>query len=219
MLFTVLLAACGKEEPSGSKGNEAAPTQAVQQEEVKTGTAEANSQQEDAAAAANSGEAGNAEASGDASNIGETGNTAASGDTSNIGNDDTTADSDSANVIKKVQGASDDTGIYAFIVTLSDKAADKGTLEYVYYGPKGEAQENSIVCTFRAEYYKEESGTFDIMTYYDNEIYQHMSHKSEVKVDLTFGAMVRGGNVTVYYTPDGGERTQIYYAEAEEFRG
>lgn len=119
--------------------------------------------------------------------------------------------------IKKVQGASDDSGIYSFIITLSDKAADKGTLEYIYHGTKGSAHENEIVNTFVAEYFKETAGTYDITTYYDGMINTHVKGKSEVKVDNTFGALVRAGDVTVYYTPDGGEKTEIYHAEAEEF--
>lgn len=121
-------------------------------------------------------------------------------------------------LIEKIQGASDDSGIYAFIVTLSNKAADKGSLEYLYYGPKGSAQENEIVCTFTADYYKEESGTFDIRTYYDGQVNTHLAHKSSVKVDNTFGATVRAGLVIVSYTPDGGEKQEIYRAAAEQFK-
>lgn len=130
----------------------------------------------------------------------------------------TGSDSEEDNLIKKVQGAADESGIYTLIVTLSDKIADKGTMEYIYYGTKGSAHEDVVVCTFTANYYKEEAGTYDIMTYYDGQINTHLTHKKEVKVDNTFGAMVRAGEVVVYYTPEGSETEEIYRATADDFR-
>ena len=122
-------------------------------------------------------------------------------------------------IIEKFTGAADKTGIYATVITLSDKAADKGVVEMVYCGVKGSPQENSVVNTFRIEYYKEDAGTFEINTFFDGEVYQNLHHQAKVKVNNTFGATVRAGNVTVFYTPDGGEKTEIYKADAESFIG
>lgn len=127
------------------------------------------------------------------------------------------ADDNDSNVFKKVVGASDDGGIYGIVVTLSDKAADKGVIEMIYYGAKGTPQENSIVNTFRIEYYKEEAGTYEIHTFYDGEVNLNYHHQTEVKVNNTFGADTRAGNVTIYYTPDGGETMEVYKADAEDF--
>ena len=118
-------------------------------------------------------------------------------------------------LIEKITVAADETGIYATVITLSDKVADKGVIEMIYGGVKGSPQENSVVNTFRIEYYKEDAGTFEIKTFYDGEVYQNLHHQTKVKVNNTFGAAVRAGNITVFYTPDGGEKTEIYKADAE----
>lgn len=128
-----------------------------------------------------------------------------------------TAPESKSDIIEKITGAADDTGIYAVVITLSDNAADKGVIEMVYYGPKNSPQENSVVNTFRIEYYKEDAGTFEIHTFYDGEVYQNYHHKDKVKVDNTFGAAVRARNVIISYTPDGGETQEIYRADAEQF--
>lgn len=120
-------------------------------------------------------------------------------------------------LIEKITVAVDETGIYATVITLSDKAADKGVIEMIYGGVKGSPQENSVVNTFRIEYYKEDAGTFEITTFYDGEVYQNLHHQNKVKVNNTFGATVRAGNITVFYTPDGGGKTEIYKADAESF--
>lgn len=134
------------------------------------------------------------------------------------GTDPSDPDNNEANgIIEKFTGAADNTGIYATAITLSEKAADKGTVEMIYYGPKGSPQENSVVNTFRIEYYKEDAGTFEINTFYDGEVYQNYHHQTKVKVNNTFGAIVRAGNVTVFYTPDGGEKSEIYKVDAESF--
>ena len=130
---------------------------------------------------------------------------------------ETSADDPSAE-IAKINGGADDVGIYSVVVRLTDKAADKGTVELVYHGAKGSPQENSIVNTFRIEYYKEASGTFEISTFFNGEIYQNQHHKDEVKVTNTFDATLRAGDVTITYTPDGGEPLEIFKADADYFR-
>ena len=120
--------------------------------------------------------------------------------------------------IAKINGGADEVGIYSVVVKLSDQAADKGVVEMVYYGSKGSPQENSVVNTFRIEYYKESDGTFEISTFYDGEVYQNQHHKDEVKVVNTFGATLRAGSVIISYTPDGGDTQEIFRADAEYFR-
>ena len=121
--------------------------------------------------------------------------------------------------IAKINGGADDVGIYSVVVRLTDQAADKGVIEMVYCGSKDSPQENSIVNTFRIEYYKETSGTFEISTFFNGEVYQNYHHKDEVKVTNTFDATLRAGNVTITYTPDGGETEEIFKADADYFRG
>lgn len=119
--------------------------------------------------------------------------------------------------VAKINGGADEGGIYSVVVRLTDRAADKGVVEMVYHGAKGSPQENSIVNTFRIEYYKEEAGTYEIRTYYNGEVYQNQHHKDEVKVVNTFGATLRAGDVIISYTPDGGETQEIFRADADYF--
>lgn len=119
--------------------------------------------------------------------------------------------------IVKINGAADEVGIYSVVVKLTDHAADKGEIEMVYYGAKGSPQENSIVNRFRIEYEKEPAGTFEIQTFFDGEVYQNLHHKNEVKVTNTFGATLRAGSVIISYTPDGGDKQEVFRADAEYF--
>lgn len=121
-------------------------------------------------------------------------------------------------VIAKITGGADEVGIYSIVVKLTDQAADKGIVEMVYYGAKGSPQEESIVNTFRIEYYKEQTGTFEISTFYNGETYQNQHHKDEVKVVNTFDATLRAGSVIISYTPDGGDTSEIFRADADYFR-
>lgn len=121
--------------------------------------------------------------------------------------------------VVKINGGADDAGIYSIVVRLTKQAADKGVIELVYYGPKGSPQENSIVNTFRIEYWKDEAGTFEIRTFSDGEVYQNQHKKEELKVTNTFDASLRAGLVIISYTPDGGETQEIFRADADYFRG
>ena len=120
--------------------------------------------------------------------------------------------------VAKINGGADDVGIYSIVVRLTKQAADKGTVEMVYYGAKSSPQENSIVNTFRIEYYKESSGTYEISTFFNGDVYQNQHHKEEVKVTNTFDATLRAGNVIITYTPDGGAAQEIFRADADYFR-
>lgn len=123
-----------------------------------------------------------------------------------------------SNAIAKINGGADEVGIYSVVVRLTDNAADKGVVEMVYHGAKGSPQENSIVNTFRIEYYKQSSGTYEINTFYNGEVYQNLHNKDEVKVVNTFDATLRAGDVIISYTPDGGDTQEIFRADADYFR-
>ena len=120
--------------------------------------------------------------------------------------------------IAKVQVTADNGGIYATVITLKSGAADKGVIEMTYRGTKGSAQEDVIVNTFRIEYAKSEDGTYEIRTFYDGEVYQNQHKKSEVKVVNEYSAAFRTGDITVTYTPDGGEPQQIFYGVADDYK-
>ena len=143
--------------------------------------------------------------------------TPASSATETESNPSVTSPESPSNAIAKINGGADETGIYSIVVRLTDQAADKGVVEMVYYGPKGSLQENSIVNTFRIEYYKEPAGTFEIQTFFNGDVYQNLHHKDEVKVVNTFDATLRAGDVIVSYTPDGGNTQEIFKADAEYF--
>lgn len=122
------------------------------------------------------------------------------------------------NPVAKINGAADEVGIYAVVVKLTKAAADKGVVEMVYKGAKGSPQENSIVNTFRNHSYNTQSGTFEIHTFFDGEVYANQHNKEEVKVTNEFGANLRAGDVTITYTPDGGETVEIFKEDADYFR-
>lgn len=123
-----------------------------------------------------------------------------------------------ADEIARINGGADENGIYSVVVRLKSGAADKGTFELVYYGEKGSPQENSVVNTFRIEYYKEDAGTYEINTFSDGETDQNLHHRNDVTVTNTFGAGLRAGSVIISYTPDGGETREIFRADDEYFR-
>ena len=146
-------------------------------------------------------------------------NTEAPAGTSAAANDtvQTTPEANNS-VFKKITGAADETGIYAIVITLSDKAAAKGKVEMVYMGAKGSAQENDVVNTFRIEYEKQSDGTFEVQTFFNGEVYLNYHKQTEVKVINEFGANIRARNVTVTYTSDDGTATEVYTADAEQYR-
>lgn len=121
-------------------------------------------------------------------------------------------------VIEKIQVGADDTGIYAVVITLSDKVSEKGKIEMVYYGPKGTAQEGAVVNTFRIEYYKEDAGTYEVASFSDGEVYQNLHHQNKVKVNHTFSASVRAETVEIFYTPENGETGKVFVGNADQFR-
>ena len=207
-----MLTACGKKEEQVSVDNTA--TAEVKQQTENVSTPEVFKEE----AADNAADAADAAVSDTAA---DTASDTVSDTVSNTGSEEN-ASGDSEKdklpeLFKKFQAAADDTGIYAVVVTLSDKAADEGSVEFIYYGPKGTGDENVIVNTFHTDYFKEAAGTFDITTYYDGQINTHQSGKTEVKINNTFGATVRGGNVIISYAPKGEELKEVYRAEAEEF--
>lgn len=141
-----------------------------------------------------------------------------SADTTNVVTiPDTTSDTSDESILDKAYGYADDSGIYAFSVTLNDDAADKGEIEFIYYGTKGSTHENVIICTYHTDYWKE-NGKFETKQTYDGKIDINQHAKNKVEISCTFGALVRAGSVIVYYTPDGGEKTEVFMATADAFR-
>ena len=97
------------------------------------------------------------------------------------------------------------------VIYLSDKIAEKGSLEFIYKGEKGSPQEKDTIATFTSTYWIESTG-YEIQTLYNGDVYQNQHKKEEIKLVLTFGAGIRAGDVTIFYTPDGGSKEQIFYS-------
>ena len=205
-LCLICLAACGSK-PEGTLGNNEAETGAVPQDTSDVGS--------DSAASSGSNET---EPVTSAPEVETEPSPSQSEDIGKESGPSAPEPEDDGAVIEKITGASDDVGIYAVVLTLSDKAADKGVVEMVYHGAKGTPQENSVVNTFRIEYYKEDAGTFEVHTFFDGEVYQNLHHQSKVKVNNTFSSAIRAGDVVITYTPDGGESREIFRADSEQFR-
>ncbi len=112
--------------------------------------------------------------------------------------------------IKRIQVVTDDVGIYAVNIYLSDKVADSGNLEFIYKGAKGSPQENSTVALYTLEYSKTSSG-FEITTTYNGDPYQNFHKLEEVKFLMEFGASIRAGDVTINYSDNNVGKQQIFY--------
>lgn len=112
-------------------------------------------------------------------------------------------------LILEARVQSEEAGIYACVLKLNPEvAAPKGFVEFLYYGKAGTPQENTVVCTYTADYHTE-NGKFEIYSKYDGQIDQNQHAKSEIKVACTFGALVRAEYVIISYQPDGGEKQEI----------
>lgn len=117
----------------------------------------------------------------------------------------------------KITGASDKAGIYAIVLRLKKGAPDKGSFDMTFYGEKGSPQENSIVNTFRLDYWTNDDGTFEIRTFYDGEVYSNKHNQAEMKFTHEFGASLRAGSVIITFTPGDGETVEILREDAEYF--
>lgn len=138
-------------------------------------------------------------------------------DNSESNSSELTTSNDTSKYIKRIQCGADEVGIYALIIVFTDQVADKGSIEYLYYGAESSPQKDSIVQTFRADYYKEESGTFDIVSYINGDINQHYTHRTELKIDNTFSALIRASLAIISYTPNGGVKQEITTVYAKDY--
>ena len=118
--------------------------------------------------------------------------------------------------IKHIQVISDEVGIYATNIYLSDKISPKGDLEFVYKGAKNTPQEDDVVATCLLNYWTEPTG-YEIRVYYNGDTYQNYHKQAKIEFVLEFGASVRAGDVSIYYTPDGGAKELIFYTDAACF--
>lgn len=118
--------------------------------------------------------------------------------------------------IRKINCYSDEVGIYTVSAYFSSLIASKGQIEYVYKGAASSPQKNDIVCTFLIDYWFESTG-YELVSYFNGDIYLNKHKQEEVSFVLTFGANLRAGDITILYKPDGGTKEQIYYGTADQF--
>lgn len=132
----------------------------------------------------------------------------------------TISSSSSKGLIKNVQLAYDDNGIYAISVKINAEfATEKGEFEvilYDYYETSGKEEQ---VLDYIYKYFLNEDGsTYDISTTLNGEIYQNRHKENEFKIAETFSAKDRPDKIIIYYTPNGGEKTEIYTNTYEEYK-
>lgn len=119
-----------------------------------------------------------------------------------------------------MQLAYDDNGIYAISVKINAEfATEKGEFEvilYDYYETSGKEEQ---VLDYIYKYFLNDDGsTYDISTTLNGEIYQNRHKENEFKIVETFSAKDRPDKIIIYYTPDGGEKTEIYTNTYEEYK-
>ena len=131
---------------------------------------------------------------------------------------ETKATDASMGIIKKLKGAADNNGIYTITIELNlELAGEKGEIEMLYYSSETgtETQVNDLVI----KYERDASGTYEVQSFYDGEVYQNRHKQSEIKFTNTFSATTRADRVDIYYTPDGGKKELVRTATADDFRG
>lgn len=128
--------------------------------------------------------------------------------------------SSSTELIKKVQIAYDDNGIYGISVKMNAEfATEKGEFEmifYDYYETSG--KEEQVLDYFYKYFLNDDGSTYDISTTLNGEIYQNRHKENEFKITETLSARDRPDKVVIYYTPDGGEKTEIFTTTYEEYK-
>lgn len=120
-------------------------------------------------------------------------------------------------LILRTQGAAENAGIYAFLITLNPKfAAEKGKVEILWFSSETGKEEQ--VLEYVGDYETNADGkTFNIYCTFNGNIDQNLKNKTELKISATVGATIRGDRLEVYYTPDGGKRELIYKGDKSQF--
>lgn len=98
-------------------------------------------------------------------------------------------------------------------------ATEKGEFEvilYDYYETSG--KEEQVLDYFYKYFLNDDGSTYDFSCTLNGEIYQNRHHEYEFKIAETFGARSRPNKIVIYYTPDGGEKTEIYTNTYEEYK-
>lgn len=123
----------------------------------------------------------------------------------------------SADIIKRLSGGADEVGIYSIVIYLNmDLVGEKGEIEMLYYSSETgiETQVNDLVI----KYERDASGTYEVRSFYDGEVYQNFHKQSEIKFVNTFSATTRADRVDIYYTPDGGKKELVRTVTKDYFR-
>ena len=130
---------------------------------------------------------------------------------------ETKATDASTGIIKRLSGGADEVGIYSIVIYLNmDLVGEKGEIEMLYYSSETgiETQVNDLVI----KYERDASGTYEVQSFYDGEVYQNRHKQSEIKFVNTFSATTRADRVDIYYTPDGGKKELVRAVTKDYFR-
>ena len=124
----------------------------------------------------------------------------------------------SSNLIKKIQLTDCEVSFYAFVLTLNkDVAASEGSIHPYYYKHDNLTGTETQILDFEAHYTTESDGTYTFNTFMDGEIYQNKRQQTELKFIHPESGYIRADQVVVFYTPKGGEETEIFSTTFEEF--
>lgn len=146
---------------------------------------------------------------------------AASSDSEAVSSDSKDAPNSSAvssDLIKKIQLVDCEVSFYAFVLTLNkDVAAPEGSIHTYYYKHDNLTGTETQILDFEAHYTTESDGTYTFNTFIDGEIFQNIKQQTELKFIHPESGYIRADQVVVFYTPKGGEETEIFSTTFEEF--
>lgn len=100
-------------------------------------------------------------------------------------------------------GDDESQGIYAIVITYSDKVPEKGTLTYKFYND--ESGMETTVATYVVNYEKDSNGKFETREFLDGEVYINQHKKDEMKINITFGASIRAKRCELFLETNGKE--------------
>lgn len=124
----------------------------------------------------------------------------------------------SSNLIKKIQLVDCEVSFYAFVLTLNkDVAAPEGSIHTYYYKHDNLTGTETQILDFEAQYTTNSDGTYTFNTFIDGEIFQNIKQQTELKFIHPESGYIRADQVVVFYTPKGGEETEIFSTTFEEF--
>lgn len=112
--------------------------------------------------------------------------------------------------IKKIQKASEESGIYSLILYFNDTVPDKGEIKVLFYSD--ETGFDTQVAIYQAQY-ERSNGLYEIHTFLDNLVDVNYHGKDELKIPITFGATVRAKRAEIFFVDSAETPLTVVYSD------